>query len=90
LQEVLRNLHVVPEENKTVWVSTRFPLGSGYCEFTMIIDDKIMKNAQATLFKGGKDENGELALYRRDYSAVMFEDRPLPLSSPLLCPLLPP
>ena len=84
LQGVLRNLHVVPEENDTAWVNTRFPLGNQFCELTITIENSDLKNAQATLFKEGKVNNGELALHKQDYSAVMFEDRRIH------CPLFPP
>ena len=84
LQSVLRNLHVVPEGNNTAWICTRFPLRNKFCELTITIDDSKLKNAQATLFEEGSEENGELSLFKREYSAVIFDDRQI------ICPILPP
>ena len=84
LTGMLKNLNVERVDSNSSWICTKFPLGDKFCEIAFTIENHRLKNARATLFNEGEERGGELELFKRDFSAVMFDD------GKIMCPLLPP
>lgn len=84
LTGMLKNLHVEQEENNSSWICTKFPLGDKFCEIAITIENHRLKNARATLFNEGEERGDELELFKRDCSAIMFDN------GQIMCPLSPP